>query len=58
MKLFRTDKLHRLIERDSRLAHNFFYIISGFGAMLDNLPTFSTKSDVIFLVGDPDFLER
>jgi len=40
---YNLNKLHRLTERNSRLAH---------------LTTSNAKSDVIFLLGDPDFLLR
>ena len=49
----RWNKLHRLTERDSRLAHYF-----GVWGCLGYLPTSSAKYDVIFLLDNPDFLWR
>jgi len=46
------NKLHRLTERDIRLAH-YFALLCGLGLRLGYL---GAKSDVIFLIGDPDFL--
>jgi len=56
--------LHRLTERDSRLAHfislNFrdphFGLFWGSGLLLGYLATSNVKSDVRFLLSDPDFL--
>jgi len=48
------NKLHRLTERDSRLAH-YFALLWGLGLHLSYLATSSAKSDVIFLLSDPDF---
>jgi len=50
-----SNKLHRLAERDSRLAH-YLALFWGLGLRLGYLATSGAKSDVIFLVGDPDFL--
>jgi len=44
-----------LTERDSRLAH-YFALFWGFGLRLDYLATSGAKFDVIFLLGDTDFL--
>ena len=49
------NKLHRLTERDSRLEH-YFALFGGLGLNLGYLATSSAKSDVIFLLGGPDFL--
>jgi len=43
------NKLHRITERDSRLAH-YFALFWGLGLRLDYL------ADVILLLSDPDFL--
>jgi len=50
-------KLHRLTERDSRLAH-FFALFLGLGLRLGYIATSNAKSDVIFVLGDPDFLQN
>ena len=50
-----SNKLHRLTERDSRLAH-YFALLWGLGLRLGYLATSRAKYDVIFLLGDPDFL--
>jgi len=50
------NKLHRLTERDSRLAHSFA-LLRGLGLRLGYLATSGAKFDVIFLLGDPDFLQ-
>jgi len=44
-----------LTERDNRLAH-YVAIFGGLGLLLGYLDTSGAKSDVIFLLGDPDFL--
>jgi len=46
-----SNKLHRLTERDSRLAH-YFALFWGLGLRLDYLATSDAKSDVIFLIGE------
>jgi len=63
-----SNKLHRLTERDSRLcARNFapislsyrdpyFGLFGGFGFFGGYLATSGAKSDVVFLLSDPDFL--
>jgi len=48
------NKLHRLTERDTRLAH-YFALFRGLGLRLSYLATSGAKSYVIFLLGDPDF---
>ena len=48
-------KLHRLTERDSRLAH-YFALFWGLGLRLGHLATTGATPDVIFLLSDPDFL--
>jgi len=48
------NKLHRLTQRDSRLAH--FCTTLGLGLHLGYLASSGAKSDIIFLIGDPDFL--
>jgi len=48
-------KLHRLTERDSRLAH-YFALLWGLGLLLGYLASSGAKSDVMFKLGDPDFL--
>jgi len=50
------NKLHRLTERDSMLAH-YFALVWGLGLRLGYLATSGAKSDVIFLLGVPDFLQ-
>jgi len=50
-----TNKLHRLTERDSKLAHHFA-LFWGLGLRLGYLATSGAKSDVIFLLSDPGFL--
>jgi len=45
----------RLTERDSRLTH-YFALFWGLRLRLGDLPTSGAKSDVIFLLGDPNFL--
>jgi len=49
------NELHRLTERDSRLAH-YFALLWGLGLLLEYLASSGAKFDVIFLLGDPDFL--
>jgi len=49
------NKLHRLSERDSRLAHHFGPFC-GLWLLLWYLATSSAKSDAVFLLGDADFL--
>ena len=49
------NKLHCLTERDSRLA-NYFAVPWGMGLILGYLAISGAKSDVIFLLGDADFL--
>jgi len=49
------NKLHRLTERDSRLAH-YFELFWGLWLLLEYLASSGAKSDVVFLVGEPDFL--
>ena len=49
------DKLQRLTERDNRLAH-YFALFWSLGLRLGYLTTFGAKSDVIFLLSDPDLL--
>ena len=49
------NKLHRLAERNSRLIH-FFALFWDLGLRLVYLATSGAKSDVVFLLGDPDFL--
>jgi len=49
------NKLHRLTERDSRLAH-YFALFGGLELRLGCLTTSGAKSDVMFLLSDPDFL--
>jgi len=46
-----------LTERDNRLAH-YFALFYGLGLLLGYLSTSGAKSDVIFLFGDPDFLQK
>jgi len=46
-----------LTERDNRLAH-YFVLTWGLGVLLGYLATFGAKSYVIFLLGDPDFMQR
>ena len=50
----KADKLHGLTEPDSRLAH-YFALFGGLGPRLGYLATSGVKSDVIFLLSDPDF---
>jgi len=52
--VFIENKLHHLTERDSRLAH-YFELFWGLRLLLQYLASSSTKSDVIFLLGDLDF---
>jgi len=49
------NKLYRLKERDSRLAH-YFALLWCLGLRLGYLATSDAKFDVIFLLGDPNFL--
>ena len=49
--------LHRLTERESRLAH-YFAAFGGLGLRFGYLATSSAKSDVRFLLGDPDNLAK
>jgi len=51
----RINKPHRLTERDSRLAH-YFALLWGLGLRFGYLATSGAKSDVTFLLSDPDFL--
>ena len=46
-------KLHRLTERDSRLAASHAILLR-----LGYIASSGAKSDVIFFLGDPDFLQR
>jgi len=55
MRMSAANKRHRLPERDSRLAH-YFELFWGLQLLLGYLATSGTKSDVAFLLGDPDFL--
>jgi len=48
-------KLHRLTERDSRLAH-YFALFWGLGLLLGYIATSNAKSDVTFVLHDPNFL--
>ena len=50
------NKLHRLTEPDSRLIAHYFALLGGLGLPLGYLATSRAKFDVIFLLGDPDFL--
>jgi len=51
-----TVKLHRLLaEPDSRLVH-YFALFFSLGLRFGYLATSGAKSDVMFLLGDPDFL--
>jgi len=50
------NKMHCLTEQDSRLAH-YIALLWGLMLLLTYLATFGTKSDVIFLLGDPNFLQ-
>jgi len=50
-----SDKLHRSTERDTRRAH-YYALFWGLGLRVGYLATSGAKSDVIFLLGDPDFL--
>ena len=52
--MFIENKLHRLTERESRLAL-YFELFGGLWLLLRYLASSSTKSGVIFLLGDPDF---
>jgi len=47
-------KLHRLTEQDCRLTH-YFALLWGLGLRLGYLATSGAKSDIIFMLGDPDF---
>jgi len=47
--------LRRLTERDSRLAH-YFALFWGLGLRLGYLAISDAKSDIIFLLSDPDLL--
>jgi len=49
------NKLHRLTEQDSRLVH-YVGLFWGSGLIFGYLATSSGKSDIIFLLSDPDFL--
>ena len=49
------NKLHRLTEQNSRLVH-YFALHWGLGLRLGYLATSGAKSDVIFLLSNPDFL--
>ena len=51
----RQNKLHRLTETDRRLAH-YYALFWGLGLRLGYLVTSGAKSDVTFLLGNPDFL--
>jgi len=48
------NKLHRLTERDSRLAH-YFALLWGWGLLLGYFS--GAKSDIIFLLSNPDYLQ-
>jgi len=48
-------KLHRLTEWDNRFTH-YFALFGGLELCLGYLATYGAKSDVIFLISDPDFL--
>ena len=50
-----TEQAASVTQRDNRLAHHFG-LLSGLGLLMGYLATSSAKSDVIFLLGDPDFL--
>jgi len=52
----RDNKLHHLTERDSTFAQ-YFALFWGLGLRLGYLATSGAKSDIIFLLGDPDFLQ-
>jgi len=52
----RSIKLHRLTEQDSRLTQHFALFL-GLGLLLAYLATSDAKSDVIFLLSNPDFLQ-
>jgi len=52
---FTSNKLHRLTEQDNSLAH-YFALFGDLGLLLEYLATSGAKSDVIFLLDDPDFL--
>jgi len=53
------DQVASLTERDNyRLAHYFWLFYAILGLLLGYLATSGAKSDVIFLLGDPDFLYR
>jgi len=54
-QLIERNKLHCSTERDSRLAH-YFALFLGVGLCLGYLATSGAKSDVIFLLSNPDFL--
>ena len=50
------NKLHASPNGARQLAHELFCAILGLGLLLGYLATSGAKSDVIFLLGDPDFL--
>ena len=52
-----SNKLHLLTERDSRLAH-YFAQLWGLELHLGYLAISGAKSDVIFLLSDPDFSQQ
>jgi len=51
------NKLHRLTKRDSRLAYSFG-LLWGLELLLGYFATSDAKSEIIFFLGDPDFLQR
>ena len=53
--VYEPNKLHRLTERDNRLAH-YFVLFRSRKLLLGYLATSGAKSDLIFLLSDPDFL--
>ena len=55
MQLYSVNKLHHLTERDSRLAH-YFALFWCLGLRFGYVAISNAKSDVIFMLSDPDFL--
>jgi len=53
--MMQSEQAASLTERDNRLAHSFWLFWS-VGLLLGYLTTSGAKSDVIFLLGNPDFL--
>jgi len=49
--------LYRVIAVTVNEVAHYFALFGGFGLLLGYLATSSAKSDVIFLLGDPDFLQ-